>query len=107
MRNALELATRLANIADAMIADRRTQISDASLRTLRDEVEKSRMHLSETEFQIDYQATCLIECISELAYARSDGDAPREERAKLYIEKFRTFLRIDCDIAERKAKVSS
>lgn len=102
MNAALDLVTRLVKIAETMSEHRTVQISDASLRQLRDEVQKARMQISENEFEVDYQSTCLIECISELAYARTDGDRSREDRALLYVEMLRKFLRIDRDIAERK-----
>lgn len=103
MNAALDLVTRLVKIAEALSQDRTVQISDASLRSLRDEVQKARMQICESNFEVDYQSTCLIECISELAYARTDQDRSREDRALLYIDMLRKFLRIDRDIAERKA----
>jgi hypothetical protein len=105
-RSALELAARLVTIADAMVDNSGVHVPDDTLRALRKEVAQSRTQLSETAFQIDYQASCLIECISEIATARIIGDRSREDRARMYIEKFRTFLRIDCDIAARKAVAS-
>lgn len=102
MKTALELAERLCRMADAMSENRTVQISDETLRGLRDEVGKGRMQLSETDFNIDYEATCLVECLAELAYARSDRDRRREERALMYLNSFRTFLRIDVNDALRK-----
>jgi hypothetical protein len=98
----LELVTRLVKIADALTQNRSTQISDQSLRQLRDEVQKARMQICESEFQVDYQSTCLVECLSELAYARSDRDQSREQRALMYLDTLRQYLRIDRDLAERR-----
>jgi len=106
MKTALELASRLCDIADAMTQNRTTQISDHTLRTLRDEVNHGRSHCGESEFVIDYQASCMIDCIAELAYARTDGDQRREERALMYSNSFRTFLRMDVDRATRQALTS-
>jgi len=106
MRTAIDLVSTLCDIADSLVENRHcTQISDATLRTLRDEVRCSRMQLSETDFAVDYEASCLIDCIAELAYARTDGDRHREERALMYINTLRTFLRIDVDDAV-KARTS-
>jgi hypothetical protein len=106
MKTAIELATRLCNIADAMTENRTTQIGDHAIRTLRDEVRCSRMQLSQDDFAIDYEASCLIDCIAELAYARTDGDKRREERALMYVNCFRAFLRMDVNRAERHALTS-
>lgn len=99
---AMELVTRLVGIADTMVDGRDTQISDIAIRTLRDEVLRGSRQLSESEFTVDYQSICLIECIAELAYARSENDTARQERATMYINTLRTFLRIDCERASRK-----
>lgn len=107
MKSALDLVTRLCDIADALSENRTTQISDEAIRTLRDEVNKARTQLSETDFDVDYEASCLIECIAELSYARSDADRPREDRAVMYINTFRRFLRIDRDIAARRQAAAS
>lgn len=103
MNSAIDLATRLVNIADMMVENRATQISDEALRTLKDEVRKGRTQNSEAEFAIDYEASCLVNCIAELAWARSEGDRRREERALMYINSFRTFVRMDVDRAVRQA----
>ncbi len=107
MKTAIDLVTTLCNIADAMVESRTVQIGDAALRTLRDEVRCSRMQLSESDFAIDYEASCLIDCISELAYARTDHDRQREERALMYVNTLRTFLRIDVNNAVRKRAATS
>ncbi len=102
MKGDRDLITRLANIADALSADRRTQISDAAIRQLREEVETARLSLRETEFPIDYQHVCLIECIAELAYARTDKSDAREQRALMYINSLRTLIRMDLNRTERR-----
>lgn len=107
MRTALDLANRLCQVADAMVDNRDVQMADDAIRGLRDEVRHHRSHLSENEFSIDYEAACLIDCIAELAYARSDKDRRREERALMYVNTFRTFLRIDAEKAARKAVAGS
>jgi hypothetical protein len=98
----LDLVTRLVKIADALTQSSTVQISDQNLRQLRDEVQKARMQIAESDFQVDYQSTCLIECISALAYARTDKDQSAEQRALKYVDLLRQFLRIDRDLAERK-----
>jgi len=103
MRTAIELVTALCNIADGMVENRTSQISNESLRTLREEVRIGRSQLSETDFSIDYEAAMLTDCIAEMAYARTDGDRRREERALMYINTLRTFLRIDVNDAAKKA----
>jgi hypothetical protein len=103
MKPAIELATLLVNVADGMVRDRNLQLGNEAIRTLKEEVRHGRSQFSEgADFAVDYQAGCLIDCLAELAYARSDGDRAREDRAIMYINSFRTFLRIDRDIAERK-----
>lgn len=106
MNPALDLTRRLCNIADTLVEGRSVQISDEAIRQLRHEVDRGRMVFSEGDFEIGYQATCLIECIAELAYARTDKDISREERARMYINSLRTVLRMDLNIAERKATAS-
>jgi hypothetical protein len=101
MRPDLELLGRLYRIADAMVESRTTQISDQSIRILREEIAAQRRRISEEENLIGYEAVCLIECIAELAYARSDQHKPREDRAVMYINTLRVFLRGNHDIARR------
>lgn len=103
MTDALDLMMRLANIADALVESRATQIGDAAIRILKEEVETARRQISEAEYLVSYEATCLIECIAELAYARTDRDQRREERAMMYLNSFRTFVRIDVERLRRKA----
>ena len=107
MKTAIQLVTTLCNIADSMVESRTVQIGDEALRTLRDEVRCSRMQLSESDFDVGYEASCLIDCISELAYARTDQDRHREERALMYLNTLRTFLRIDVNDAARKKATAS
>lgn len=97
MTSARELIGRLVGIADKMAQDRTVQISDQALRELRTQVQTARRQLSETDFVVDYEATCLIECVAELAYARTEKDARREERAIMYINTLRIFLRSDLE----------
>jgi hypothetical protein len=101
MIRGLDLATRLVAISEALVTNRTTQIGDAAIRILTEEVRAERMRISEDKSLIGYEATCLIECIAELAYARDEKDVPREQRAVMYINCFRQFVRIDRDIAER------
>lgn len=106
MKSALDLVTRLCDIADAMVENPTLQIADEAIHSLRDQVRHSRSQLGESDFDVGYEASCLIDCIAELAYARTDGDKPRQDRATMYIHSFRKFLRIDRDIAARKAMAS-
>jgi hypothetical protein len=99
----LDLLRRLYKIADAMVESRTVQISDASIRELREEIDSERGRLTDDKNLIGYECTCLIECIAELAYARTDQDKPREDRATMYINCFRVFLRGNHDIAARAA----
>jgi hypothetical protein len=103
MKGPLDLLTRLCNIADAMVETRAVQMSDAAIRQIRDDVQYARLQPCEEKSPIDYEASCLIECIAELAYARSDRDAAREDRAKMYINTLRGFMRADLDRATRAA----
>lgn len=106
MMTAIELVNRLVNVADTLVDDRRVQIGDLALRALKEEIKAAGMQLSESEYMVDYEARCLIDCIAELSYARTDGDKRREERALMYINSFRTFLRMDLNRAQRKAATS-
>jgi hypothetical protein len=104
MRSAIEIVTALCCAADAMAENRSTNISDAALRTFKEEIARASMQLSESEYPIDYEARCLVDCVAELAYARTDADQRREERALMYVNSFRTFLRIDLNRAQRLAR---
>jgi hypothetical protein len=103
MKPALELVALLVDVADKLAEDRTMQVSNEALRSWREDVAKSRMQLSEgSDFAVDYEASCLVDCITALAYARTDGDRGREQRALMYLNTFRTFLRKDVMDAARK-----
>jgi hypothetical protein len=101
MSKPLELVTRLVDVADAMVEPRPPDISDSYLRSLKEQVHEARMRIAETDFAVDYEASCLIDCIAALAYARSARDKHGEERALMYLNSFRTFLRMDVNRAMR------
>lgn len=103
MRTALEVLTALCAVADGMVDNRAANISDLSLRQLKDEVRHGSQQMSETDHLIDYEARCMVDCLAELSYARSEHDQRREERALMYINSFRTFLRMDLNRAARQA----
>lgn len=108
MKTAIDLAIRLCTVADALTENRTTQIGDHALRTLREEVNFGRTQLTagDGDFEIGYEASCLIDCIAELAYARTERDLHREERALMYVNCFRAFLRMDAERAARQALTS-
>lgn len=98
----LEFMARLVSIAESLAHDRRSQITDDVIRKLSSDIASARRSIVETEDLIGYEATCLIECIAELAYARSDRDANRESRAIMYINTLLNFIRSDMQRAERR-----
>jgi hypothetical protein len=105
-RSDFELVERLCNIADTITPTRTVQISDETLRRLREQVHSERFNLRNEDNLVGYEASCLIDCIAELAYARSDRDRGREERAIMYLNSFRSFMRGDLDKAMRAAGVT-
>lgn len=104
MRTSFEIVTALCNAADAMSAPGcNVNISDAALRQLKDEIRHASLHTSDNGIPIDYEARCLVDCLAELAYARTDGDGQREERALFHVNRFREFVRGDLNRAARRA----
>ncbi|KQW22122.1 hypothetical protein ASC80_01625 [Afipia sp. Root123D2] len=97
----LDLAKRLVLIGEGLAENRRTQISDASIRVLREQVADMRMDIRNEQTLIGYEATCLVECIAELAFARTDQDANRESRAICYVNSLTGFMRGDVMRAEK------
>ncbi|OKO68203.1 hypothetical protein AC629_42290 [Bradyrhizobium sp. NAS80.1] len=102
VRSDIALLDRLCLIADNLVETRRLQIGDAAIRTLRDEVQMRRFTPAE-ENVIGYEATCLIECIAALAFARTDQNKEGEERAVMYLNVLRQFCRLDLNAARRRA----
>jgi hypothetical protein len=96
------LTAKLINAADAAIDNRSVQISDAALRAWRREVHEEQMRVNQHDKLIGYEAVCLVACLSELAFARSEGDLNRELRAAGYLNPLRAFMRIDLERAERR-----
>lgn len=103
MRTALEIVTALCDAADLVAENRNVNVADAALRLLQREILEGRMRLSETHNLIDYQASSLIDCLAALCYARTDGNQHAEERALVYVNSLRTFLRMDLNRAARMA----
>lgn len=95
----IDLLRRLLSIGDVLVNDRRVQISDSAIRQLRADVSECRLHGE----IVGYEATCLIECIAEIAFARSDKDSRRESRAICYVNSFSTFIRGDVASLEKAA----
>lgn len=100
----LDLLTRLHTIATKLVADRVLQISDNTLRSLRAEVDAARHHINPDWEIIGFEATCLAECITALAHARTDRDALKEDRAKMYINVLRNFVEMDIRTHERSMR---
>jgi hypothetical protein len=97
----IALARKLLTIADQLVADRMVQISDEAIRAIKAEIKVERLRIGEDDRLIDYEASCLIETITELAYARSEQDKKRESRAVMYINTLTCFMRSDLAAAER------
>jgi len=102
MRADLDLIERLLKIAETMVESRAVQISDAALRQLKEEVRQQRMNFSDEPCLAGYEASFLVECIAELAFARSDRSPQREQRATMYINCVRPFMQGDL-LATRRA----
>lgn len=100
----IDLLRRLITIATALSESRATQIGDASIRTLQSEVSTARSRVIDPDDEvIGYEATCLVECIAALAYARTDREPNRESRAICYVNALLGFMRMDLNRAERRA----
>jgi hypothetical protein len=99
------LLGRLVRCADLIAPERSVVLSREVISELRREVSEWRDRLLDPDEPrlIDYEATCLVEIMAELTYARADQDRARESRAEMYLDKFRVMLRGDYDIAEREA----
>ncbi|KIZ39055.1 MULTISPECIES: hypothetical protein [Rhodopseudomonas] len=102
----IPLLRRLLTIADKMVDDRTIDISDATLRQLKGEIKLQRLRVDVTHGLIDYEATCLIETIAELAYARSERSERREQRAIMYINSLTCFMWSDLRAAEKRLAAS-
>lgn len=99
------LLGRLVRCADLIAPDRAIVLSREVIAELRRDVAAWRARLLDPDAPrlIDYEATCLVEIMAELTYARADQDRGRESRAEMYLDRFRVMLRGDYDIAERAA----
>lgn len=95
----------LVRCADMIGPERSISLSREVISELRNEVATWRDRPLDPDEPrlIDYEATCLVEIMAELTYARADQDRARESRAEMYLDKFRVMLRGDYDIAEREA----
>lgn len=98
-----DLLRRLVTIGESLVHDRRIQISDAAIRTLREEVAFVRYTPRETAPIIDYEAANLVECFAAIAYARSEKNEVRESRAITYANSLLHFMRSDLSGLERRA----
>ena len=100
----IELLTRLCGIAEQMTATRMMQLPRVTIEALRDEVAGARRRVAPEWDIVNYQSVCLVECLAALAYARSDEDRAAEDRARMYADDFRKFIRLDLDIAKLAAE---
>ncbi|WP_398473091.1 hypothetical protein [Tardiphaga sp.] len=100
-----ELLRFLCNLADQVVATRMVNLSRETIASLRERVAAARTVLLDDDAPrlIDYEAACAVECMAELAYARADQSKPREDRAVMYLNTLRNFMRGDLNIAERKS----
>lgn len=97
------LTEKLIGIADTVATDRSVQISDAALRQWRDDVQIERSRVNQQDPLIGYEATCLVECLAAIAYARTDKDKDGEGRALCYLNSLRSFMRVDLARAQKAA----
>lgn len=104
-----DLMRRLCAIADNVSQNRMTTLSRLAIDVLRAEVANCRMQpLDDSETRlIDYEAVCLVEAMTALTYARADKNLNAEERAVMYINTLRVFMRNDLNMAQRKADFGS
>lgn len=92
----IDLLQRLIKAAEVLTEDRRVNIGDEHLRQLKSEVAAALARpLGDAAPVIDYQAACLMQVVSEIAYARSDRGDDRESRAICYANCLLTFMRND------------
>lgn len=90
-----DLLRRLVAIGDHLVQDRRVQVADTTLRELRDEVARCRLVPCEDDPIIGYEAANLVECLSAIAYARTEKNTEREGRAITYANSLLSFLGSD------------
>lgn len=100
------LTEKLIAAADTIAEDRTVQISDAALRQWREEVQIERLRVAPQDILIGYEATCLVECLAALAFARTEKDKDSEGRALCYINSLRVFMHNDLVRAQRRAVTS-
>lgn len=105
----LALLQRLCAVCANMMDSRTTTISRDAIDVLRDQVKFERVAILDDDDAplIDYEATCLVELLAELSYARTDHDKGREDRALMYLDRFHIMMQASRDIALRKQQAVS
>lgn len=103
-----ELMALLCHVADQVSQSRMVTLGRDTMSSLRDRVSLARNCPLDPDAVrlIDYEAANLVEAMAELSYARADKDQRREERAVMYINTLRTFMRQDLQAAKRAAEIA-
>jgi hypothetical protein len=102
-----DLLRRLVAIGEAMVADRRCQLADETVRTLRDQVKAESQRLLDNEAGrlIGVEALCTVELLAALAYARAEENVRAELRMTGYLNPLLSFMHLDLDAAAPHAEV--
>lgn len=100
----ISLLQRLMAITADLMESRATTMGRDAITFYREQVRIERAALLDDEDPalIDYEATCLVELLVELSYARLDQDKRREDRALMYLDRFRVMMQASLGVAERK-----
>lgn len=100
----LALAQILCTTTNQLIESRAVTMSSEAIAVYRQRVADERAALLDDDEPalIDWEATCLIEMLAELSYARADQDKVREDRVLGFLDAFRIRMQDIRDIATRK-----
>lgn len=103
----LALVGLLCNVTNALIESRATTMGREAIAHFRERVRDERAALLDDDEPalIDWEATCLVEMLAELSYARADQDKDRERRVLGFLDAFRIRMQDIRDIATRKMMV--
>lgn len=100
----LALVQILCTTTKQLIESRTVTMSSEAIAVYRQRVADERAALLDDDDPalIDWEATCLVEMLAELSYARADRDQNRERRVLSFLDAFRVRMIDIRDIATRK-----
>ncbi|MGX9389784.1 hypothetical protein ACWX0K_10840 [Nitrobacteraceae bacterium UC4446_H13] len=100
----LELVGLLCNVTNDLMETRATVMGREAIAHYRHRIAEERAALLDDDGPalIDWEATCLVEMLAELSYARADRDKVREDRVTSYLDRFHIRMKDIRDLATRK-----